>query len=58
VLITDSSVVFVKNISWNGRRPIIVIIGVIIFIFSDVKSVEAIGMNLPPQQRIVRILPE
>ncbi len=34
------------------------IIGVIIIIFSDVKSAEAIGTNLPPQQRVVSIMPD
>ena len=58
VLITDSSVVFVKNVSLNGKRKIIVIIGVMIIIFSDVKSAEAIGTNLPPQQRVVSIMPD
>ena len=45
VLITDSSVVFVKNVRLNGKRKIFVIIAVIIIIFSDVKSADAIGMN-------------
>ena len=54
VLITDSSVV--KNVSLNGKHKIIVIIG--IMIFSDVKSAEAIGTNLPPQQMVVSIMPD
>jgi hypothetical protein len=58
VLITDSIVVFVKNVSLNGKRKIFVIITVMIIIFSDVKSAEAIGTNLPPQQRVVSIMPD
>jgi len=38
VLITDSSVVFVKNVTLDGKREIFVIIAVMIIIFSDVKS--------------------
>jgi len=52
VLITDSSVVFVKNVILNGKRKskriIFVIIAGMIIIFSDVKSAEAIGLNMPP----------
>ena len=58
VLITDSSVVFVKNVSLNGKRKIFLIIAVMIIMFSDVKSAEAIGTNLPPQQRVVIIMPD
>lgn len=56
MLITDSTVLFVKNISLNGKRKIIVILGVMIIIFIHVKSTEAIGTNLPPQQIIVSIM--
>ena len=52
VLITDSSVVFVKNVILNGKRKskriIFVIIAGMTIIFSDVKSAEAIGLSLPP----------
>ena len=57
VLITDSSVVFVKNVTLNGKRKIFVIIAGMMIIFSDVKSAEAIGMSLPPQQMVVSIMP-
>ena len=57
VLITDSSVIFVKNVSLNGKRKIFVIIAGMMIISSDVKSAEAIGMSLPPQQMIVSIMP-
>lgn len=57
VLMTDSSVVFVKNVSLNGKRKTCVIIAGMMIIFSDVKSAEAIGTNLPPQQRVVSIMP-
>ncbi len=56
VLITDSSAVFVKNVSLNGKRKIFVIIVGMMIIFSDVKSAEAIGTN-PPQQRVISIMP-
>lgn len=55
VLITDSSVVFVKHVKHKTK----IIIYVIILTFSEVQSAEAIGMNLPPQQiehRIHRII--
>jgi len=55
-LITDSSVVFVKNVTLNGKRKIFVIIAGMMVIFSDVKSAEAIGMSLPPHQMAVRII--
>uniref|UniRef100_UPI004057B427 hypothetical protein n=1 Tax=Candidatus Electrothrix sp. TaxID=2170559 RepID=UPI004057B427 len=58
VLITDSSVVFVKNVRLNGKRKIFVSIAVIIIIFSDVKSADAIGTNLLPQQRVVSLIPD
>lgn len=51
VLINDSSVVFVKNVTLDGKRKIFVIIAVMIIIFSDVKSAEAIGT----QQTVVNI---
>ena len=50
VLITDSSVVYVKSIASNGKRKILGIIVVIVIIFSDVKPAEAVGPSLPPQQ--------
>nr|YP_010472364.1 hypothetical protein N4L43_pgp145 [Pleurosigma intermedium]UVG41975.1 hypothetical protein [Pleurosigma intermedium] len=56
VLITDSSVVFVKNVTLNGKRKIFVIIVGMIIIFSDVKSANAIGMSPPLQPRVVRIM--
>ena len=56
VLITDSSVVFVKNVTLNGKRKIFVIIVGMILLFSDVKSADAIGMSPPFQPRIVRIM--
>lgn len=55
MLITDSSVVFVKSVTLDGKREIFVIIAVMIIIFSDVKSAEAIGTSLPPQQTVVNI---
>lgn len=58
VLITDSTVLFVKNVSLNGKRKIIVIIGVIIIIFSEAESAEAMGTNLPLQKRVVSIMPD
>ena len=58
VLITDSTGLFIKNISLNGKRKMIVIIGVMTIIFSDVKSAEAIGTNLPSQQKVVSIMPD
>jgi len=48
VLITDSSVIFDKNVTLNGKRKIFVIIAGMMIIFSDVKSAEAIGLNMPP----------
>ena len=52
VLITDSSVVLVKNVILNGKRKskrvIFVIIAGMIIIFSNVKSAEAIGLTMPP----------
>ena len=56
VLITDSSVVFVKNVTLNGKRKIFVIIVGMIVIFSDVKSADAIGTSPPLQPRVVRIM--
>ena len=53
VLITDSSVVFVKNVTLNGKRKIFVIIVGMIIIFSDVKSADAIGAS-PSLQTIYR----
>ena len=45
----SSTVLFVKNVRLNGKRKIIVIIGVIIIIFSVAESVQAIVTNhLPP----------
>ena len=35
VLITDSSVGFIKNVIFNGRREIFVIVAGMIIIFSD-----------------------
>ena len=55
VLITDSTVLFVKNVSLNGKRKIIVIIGVIIIIFSVAESAQAMGTNNFPQQMVVNI---
>ena len=56
VLITDSSVIFVKNVTLNGKRKIFVIIVGMIIIFSDVKSADAIGTSRPLQPRVVRIM--
>ena len=56
VLITDSSLGFVKNVTLNGKRQIFVIIIGMLVIFSNVKSVDAIGMSLPPQRRVVCIM--
>ena len=54
VLITDSSVIFVKHVSLNvkhkSKRIVFVSIVVTTLLFSNVQSAEAIGMNLPPQQ--------
>lgn len=62
VLITDSSVVFVKNVSLNvkhrSNRIIFVSIVVITLLFSDVKSAEAMGTNPRLQQTIVNIVPD
>ena len=49
-LITDSTVLFVKNVRSNRKRKIIVIIGVIIIIFSVSESAQAMGTNPLPQQ--------
>ena len=54
-LITDSTVLFVKNVSLNGKRKIIVIIGVIIIIFSVAESTQAMGTNHLPPQVVVNI---
>ena len=54
-LITDSTVLFVKNVRLNGKRKIIVIIGVIIIIFSVAESAQAMGTNNFPQQMVVNI---
>lgn len=56
VLITYSSVVFVKNVTLNGKRKIFVIIVGMIIIFSDVKSADAIGTSPPLQPRVVCIM--
>ena len=47
-LITDSTVLFVKNVRLNGKRKIIAIIGVIIIIFSVAESAQAMGTNHLP----------
>ena len=47
MLITDSSVVFVKNVTLDGKREIFLIIAVMIIIFSDVKYAYAIGTSPP-----------
>ena len=52
VLITDSSVVYVKNASSNGKRKILGIITGIIIIFSNFE-IETVGPSMTPQQRIV-----
>ena len=52
-IITDSTVLFVKNASLNGKRKIIVIIGGIIIIFSEAESAQAMGTNPPPPQQTV-----
>ena len=54
-LITESTVLFVKNVRLNGKRKIIVIIGVIIIIFSVAESAQAMGTNNFPQQMVVNI---
>ena len=54
VSITYPSVVFVKNVTLNGKRKIFVIIAGMIIIFSNVKSADAI--DTPPlQTRVVCI---
>jgi hypothetical protein len=59
VLITDSSVVFAKIVILNGKRKskriIFVIIAGMIIIFSDVKSAEAIGLNMPPAPMVDKL---
>lgn len=55
VLITDSTILFVKNVSLNGKRKIFVIIEVIIIILSEAASAQAIGTNPFPQQMMVNI---
>lgn len=47
VLISDSSVVFVKNVHLNGRRKICVSFAVITIFFSDIKFVDAIATSFP-----------
>ena len=54
-LITESTVLFVKNVRLNEKRKIIVIIGVIIIIFSVAESAQAMGTNNFPQQMVVNI---
>ena len=60
VLITDSSVIFVKHVSLNvkhkSKRIVFVSIVVTTLLFSNVQSAEAIGMNLPPQTSVVRLM--
>ena len=55
-LITDSTVLFVKNVSLNGKRKIIVIIGVILILFSVAESTQAMGTNHLFPQVVVNIL--
>ena len=54
-LITDSTVLFVKNVRLNGKRKIIVIIGVTIIIFSVVESAQAMDTNYLSPQMVVNI---
>ena len=60
VLITDSSVLLIRNHILNVKRKSkrIVVVSIVVFslIFSNVKSAEAIFTNLPPQQRVVIIM--
>ena len=56
LLSTDSTLVFVNNVTFSGKRKIFLIIVGISFIFSNVKSANAIGMSLRPQPRIVCIM--
>lgn len=53
VLITDLSVLFVKNVTLDGKRKIFVIIVVMTILFSDVKYAQAIGISISPQQTVV-----
>ncbi len=53
MVITDSTVLFVKNASLNEKRKIIVIIEGIIIIFSEAESAQAMGTNPPPPPQTV-----
>lgn len=48
VLITNFRVIFIKNVTLSGKHKVFMIIGVMIIIFSNVKSVDAIGTSLLP----------
>ena len=56
VLITDSPVLFAKNVILNGKRQIIVIVGAIIIIFSSPESAEAMGTNPYPERPAINIM--
>ena len=53
VLITDLSVLFVKNVTLDGKRKIFVIIVLMTIFFSDIKYAQAIGISISPQQTVV-----
>lgn len=56
VFITDSSLLFVKNATLSGKRKIFVIILGVMFVFGDVKCVEAIGTSLSSQPEVAPII--
>ena len=62
VLISDSTVLLIRNFHYNvnhkTKRVILVITLISVVGFSNLKSAEAIGTNLPPQQRVVSIMPD
>jgi hypothetical protein len=62
VLISDSTVLLIRNFPSNvnhkTKRVILVITLISVVWFSNLKSAEAIGTNLPPQQRVVSIMPD
>lgn len=53
VLITDSGILFVKNVTSNGNRNTSLMILAAVLAFGRVNSAEAIGTSPPPQQRVV-----
>ena len=62
MLISDSTVLLIKNFPSNvnhkTKRVILVITLISVVGFSNLKSAEAIGTNLPSQQKAVSIMPD